>query len=443
MPLASAPKRWTRHMVMVCLTIGVGNGLTIWALCASWPLGAFQVAFAATISGTLWALASTLFAHHLGVPTTVQPPSADFTTPSITDQPQIHACRLQLTEPRGDLQQLNQSIADISAALEQLTQQVDGTSEIMVLIDRDLVETSGATSAIGQTMEQAGHDLEGLETALDKVHLHAGTGAVEAQQIQSRAEKSLTEIKAVSQQLQATEEHSHSTQATIDSLTGQTEEISTVAEVIRELVADTELLAYNAAIMAAKTGEDGQGFSVIAQEVKELADRTSASAGDIHQILCGIRQDTQAIRSAVDFTSLQIRQGSIASNRAGQAVQQLAELATQTVCRHTEVGQQMVQQSEQVRQLRQEASLGFRSLRSLMQRLNLQKKRGRRLQKTLNRIHFSTADLLQMTEEAGGIGTRVDELLDYHQALLRQPPDAVHKLTVESPAVDAEENLLV
>ena len=58
-------------------------------------------------------------------------------------------------------------------------------------------------------------------------------------------------------------------------LSHQTKEVAKIIEVIKELVSDTELLAFNAAIIAAKAGEDGKGFSVVAEEIRDLADRTT------------------------------------------------------------------------------------------------------------------------------------------------------------------------
>jgi methyl-accepting chemotaxis protein len=92
-------------------------------------------------------------------------------------------------------------------------------------------------------------------------------------------------------------------------LNRQTAEVTKIIEVIKDLVSDTELLAFNAAIIAAKAGSEGRGFSVVAEEIRDLADRTTTSADEIETIIKSIRKDTEQVNTSVESTGHFIGRG--------------------------------------------------------------------------------------------------------------------------------------
>ncbi len=105
------------------------------------------------------------------------------------------------------------------------------------------------------------------------------------------------------------------------------QKIDQIANVIKEIADQTNLLALNAAIEAARAGEQGRGFAVVADEVRKLAERTSTSTQEISGVINSIRTETDSAVSAMSQIEVEVKKGADLSQLTGEVLQKIVDAA--------------------------------------------------------------------------------------------------------------------
>lgn len=183
----------------------------------------------------------------------------------------------KMAEVIGDVKQT----ADyVSHSADQLT---SGAQQLLIATDRQTTSTAASAAAVEQLTVSIDHVASGARDANAKV---AETGKI--------ASASGRDVDAASRQIQMVATAVDSTSHEMNQLSESIRQIGHVATVIREIAEQTNLLALNAAIEAARAGEQGRGFAVVADEVRKLAERTTGSVLEINNMIGSIEQGTQA-----------------------------------------------------------------------------------------------------------------------------------------------------
>ncbi len=211
----------------------------------------------------------------------------------------LKALQQSLGDVRHEIVKVDEATATLSQAASQAAQASAATSESSSSIAASLEELSVSITSVSD------HTREALALA-NQAGEHSETGgSVIGSAVAAMADIAV-EVRSVG--------------ATISELGQHSDRISSVVQVIKDVADQTNLLALNAAIEAARAGEQGRGFAVVADEVRKLAERTSKATGEIGGMIGDIQSRSKSAVLAMEGAISRLENGSELANRAGQAI---------------------------------------------------------------------------------------------------------------------------
>ena len=284
------------------------------------------------------------------------------------------------------------AIAGVAFAAQQLAGKVQSQASAAAQI-------SSSAAALTQTeQDSAGSARQALEVA---------------QQVHQRSEAGRDALNVAISAIRALSDHARESRELIAGLSARTDKIQQVTEVIQTIASQTNLLALNAAIEAARAGEHGRGFAVVADEVRGLAARTSSATGEVGVIITDISQQTGAVVQQIQQLAAALEEGVRQVERTGEGLQEIAQLA-QTAERQAE-------------DIAQGTAANLTQLESLAQAVDQVHSDLADSERQTSRLSAAADELVDMAEASSERLAEVG-LDDYHQRifeLARQGADAI------------------
>jgi len=241
-------------------------------------------------------------------------------------------------------------VEEINRATEQVTV---ASGEAQAVTTR----LQGAAQKQSQQIEEAGTAVQQMAQSIHEVSANAGQSAEVAQRSLQAASQGAVAVQNTIAGMNDIRSQIQETSKRIKRLGESSQEIGEIVELISDITEQTNILALNAAIQAASAGEAGRGFTVVAEEVQRLAERSSEATKQIGAIVKTIQQDTNDAVSAMERSTEGVVEGAKLSDAAGQALNEIGEVTSslaQLIASISQATRAQTEMEQKVTQLMQE-----------------------------------------------------------------------------------------
>ncbi len=203
-------------------------------------------------------------------------------------------------EAAASMEQISTNIGQITEAMHELTQAVEGTASSLEQLLATIKEISRSSDEMFKAAEETMSSVAEISTFIKEVEANAKESARLSEKVAFDASTlGVSAIEKIIEGMGDIKRAVENTAGHIERLSTKSKDIEKILNVIDEITEQTTLLALNAAILAAQAGEHGKGFSVVADEIRDLAERTSFSTQEIASIINSVMNEMRAASSAM------------------------------------------------------------------------------------------------------------------------------------------------
>ncbi len=220
-------------------------------------------------------------------------------------------------------QQVAKAIEQVAAGAGEQSKSVTETVKVVEQVSQAIEQIASGAQEQSKNVVSSTELVNGMARKIDTMADGMETVREVAEQSKTVAESGGESVKKTVAGMYKVKDASSDTALKIRELGEQSQKIGEIIEVIDDIAEQTNLLALNAAIEAARAGEHGKGFAVVADEVRKLAERSGKATKEIAELITGIQRGTAAAVESMEIGTREVEEGVILAQEAGKALEEI------------------------------------------------------------------------------------------------------------------------
>ena len=243
------------------------------------------------------------------------------------------------------VQQITETISQVATGSQEQSKTVMASTSAMEQLSRAIEEVATGAQTQAKTVDETVALVQQITSAIDQVVGSAKNAAETSQHVSEVATSGGQQVADAVGSMDRIKVATDKVADMVKKLGESSQQIGAIVETIDDIAEQTNLLALNAAIEAARAGEHGKGFAVVADEVRKLAERSSKATGEIADLIGGIRQMTELAVDAMEKGSKEVADGTALGKNAGEALKHIEDAVASVVQQAQDVSSAAVQMS--------------------------------------------------------------------------------------------------
>jgi ABC-type transport system substrate-binding protein/methyl-accepting chemotaxis protein len=307
------------------------------------------------------------------------------------------------------------SINQVSQNADDLAQFVEETTSAIEQMATTVRTVADSTEALAESAEKTARSMQAIDDSTRSIDESVKETTVLAEEVARSADAGSQLVAETAESVAKIKEAVDAASETITRLGKRSEQIGEVTHVIDEIADRTHLLALNAAILAAQAGQQGRGFRIVADEIKELSERTAASTREIDEMIKAVREDVVETVERV----------SVGGQRADEGV----ELASRASALLAEIREKTTLSSDRIRQIADATAVQAAESHTVLEAADLVRQQARDIERATSEQALTSRQIGERALHMSDLTKQVQRATGEQAKVSRYITDAMEELS--------------